>query len=164
MTPFDNAALVLAAAALLVWLLHRLGQSSIVAYLLLGVAAGPFALDLVPSGAVVNQLAEVGVVLLLFFIGLEFDVRRLKRMARLATFGAAAQLVATTLPLAALARLLGLGWIEGLALGFCLAVSSTTIAMQVFEERHEADSHVAIECVALSIGQDLAAMAEEWMR
>lgn len=159
MTPFDNAALVLAAAALLVWLLHRLGQSSIVAYLLLGVAAGPYAFDRVPSGAVVTQLADVGVVLLLFFIGLEFDVRRLKRMARLATLGAAAQLLATTLPLAALARLLGIGWVEGLALGFCLAVSSTTIAMQVFEERREADSHVAIECVALSIGQDLAAMA-----
>lgn len=159
MTPFDNAALVLAAAALLVWLLHRIGQSSIVAYLLLGVAAGPYAFDRVPSGAVVTQLADVGVVLLLFFIGLEFDVRRLKRMARLATLGAAAQLLATTLPLAALARLLGIGWVEGLALGFCLAVSSTTIAMQVFEERREADSHVAIECVALSIGQDLAAMA-----
>lgn len=159
MTPFDNAALVLAAAALLVWLLHRLGQSSIVAYLLIGVAAGPYALNLVPSGVVVKQLSEVGVVLLLFFIGLEFDMRRLKRMARLATLGAAAQLLATMLPLAALARLLGLGWIEGLALGFCLAVSSTTIAMQVFEERREADSHVAIECVALSIGQDLVTMA-----
>ncbi len=159
MSSFDNAALVLAAAAILVFLLHRLGQSSIVAYLLIGVAAGPFALDLVPSGAVVAQMAEVGVVLLLFFIGLEFDVRRLKRMARLATLGAAAQLTATTLPLAALARLLGIGWVEGLALGFCLAVSSTTIAMQVFEERREADSHVASECVALSIGQDLAAMA-----
>lgn len=158
MNSFDVAAILLAAAALLVVLLRRLRQSAVVAYLLLGVLAGPAVLDLMPSAAVVSHLAELGVVLLLFFLGLEFDVRGLKRMAGTVTIGAGLQVALTTAPLLLLARWLGLPWGEATLLAFCLALSSTTVAMQVFAERKEADSAIALESMAVAIGQDLLAL------
>jgi CPA2 family monovalent cation:H+ antiporter-2 len=156
---FDNAAVVFAAAALLVWLLHRWKQSSIVAYLVLGLAAGPAALDLVPSGEVVDQLAEIGVVLLLFFLGLEFHVRELKRMAGVALGGTALQLLLTTAVMAAAGALLGWALVPSVVLGYCVALSSTAIVMKAFEERKEDDGAIAKNALALLLGQDLAAMA-----
>jgi len=156
---FGNAALVIAAAALLVFVMQRLRQSAIVAHLLLGMVVGPHALDLVPSSAAVSQMAEIGVVLLLFFIGLEFHVAALKRMAGLALLGTLLQMGLTTAAMAALAQLLGFTGVQGLALGFCIALSSTAIVMKAFEDRREADTPWAQSSLAILLGQDLFAMA-----
>jgi len=156
---FGNAALVIAAAALLVFVMQRLRQSAIVAHLLLGMVVGPHALDLVPSSAAVTQMAEIGVVLLLFFIGLEFHVATLKRMAGLALLGTLLQMGLTTAAIAALAQLLGFTGVQGLALGFCIALSSTAIVMKAFEDRRESDTPWAQSSLAILLGQDLFAMA-----
>lgn len=156
---FDNAAVILAAAALLVYVLHRLRQSSIVAFLLLGMVVGPSALDLVASGELIEALAEIGVVLLLFFIGLEFNVDALRRMAGLALLGSGAQLLLTTAAAAVAARALGWGWAPAAFAGLCVALSSTAIVMKAFEDRREADSHTARASLAILLGQDLVAMA-----
>jgi CPA2 family monovalent cation:H+ antiporter-2 len=158
MHPFDDAAIVLAAAALLVVLLHRFRQSSIVAHLLLGMAVGPHALDLVPSGALVDRLAEIGVILLLFFIGLEFQVGELKRMSALALGGTALQIALTTTIATAAARFLGFALAPACLFGFCVALSSTAIVMKAFEDRRETDGATAKTSLAILLGQDLAAM------
>lgn len=161
-----NAALVIAAAALLVFVMQRLRQSAIVAHLLLGMVVGPFALDLVPSGAdgrqagaLVAELAETGVVLLLFFIGLEFHVAALRRMARLALLGTLLQLVLTTAAIAAFGRALGFTLVQAASAGFCVALSSTAIVMKAFDERRESDTPWSQASLAILLGQDLAAMA-----
>jgi CPA2 family monovalent cation:H+ antiporter-2 len=154
-----NAALVIAAAALLVFVMQRMRQSAIVAHLLLGMVVGPFALDLVPSGAVVAELAEIGVVLLLFFIGLEFHVAALRRMASLALLGTLLQLVVTSAAIAAIGHALGFTWVQGASAGFCVALSSTAIVMKAFEEQRESDTPWAQASLAILLGQDLAAMA-----
>jgi len=156
---FGNAALVIAAAALLVFVMQRLRQSAIVAHLLLGMVVGPHALDLVPSSSAVSHMAEIGVVLLLFFIGLEFHVATLKRMAGLALLGTLLQMGLTTAAIAALARLLGFTGAQGLAFGFCIALSSTAIVMKAFEDRRESDTPWAQSSLAILLGQDLFAMA-----
>jgi CPA2 family monovalent cation:H+ antiporter-2 len=159
MEGFGNAALVIAAAALLVFVMQRLRQSSIVAHLLLGIVVGPHALDLVPSSATVREMAEIGVVLLLFFIGLEFHVAALKRMAKVALLGTLLQMALTTAAVAALSRALGFTAVQGLAVGFCIALSSTAIVMKAFEDGREADTPWAQSSLAILLGQDLFAMA-----
>src|SRR5262245_45503043 len=159
MALFGNAALVIAAAALLVFVMQRLRQSAIVAHLLLGIVVGPHALDLIPSSAAVRDMAEVGVVLLLFFIGLEFHVSALKRMAGLALLGTLLQMGLTTAAVAALGRLLGFTTAQGLAVGFCIALSSTAIVMKAFEDRRESDTPWAQSSLPILLGQGLLAMA-----
>jgi len=159
MEGFGNAALVIAAAALLVFVMQRLRQSSIVAHLLLGIVVGPHALDLVPSSATVREMAEIGVVLLLFFIGLEFHVAALKRMAKVALLGTLLQMALTTAAVAALSQGLGFTAVQGLAVGFCIALSSTAIVMKAFEDGREADTPWAQSSLAILLGQDLFAMA-----
>ena len=161
-----NAALVIAAAALLVFVMQRLRQSAIVAHLLLGMVVGPSVLDLVPSGAdgnhagaLIAELAEIGVVLLLFFIGLEFHLAALKRMARLALLGTLLQLLFTTAAFAAIGRALGFTLVQAASAGFCIALSSTAIVMKAFDERRESDTPWSQASLAILLGQDLAAMA-----
>jgi CPA2 family monovalent cation:H+ antiporter-2 len=159
MEGFGNAALVIAAAALLVFVMQRLRQSSIVAHLLLGIVVGPHALDLIPSSATVREMAEIGVVLLLFFIGLDFHVAALKRMAKVALLGTLLQMALTTAAVAALTQALGFTAVQALAVGFCIALSSTAIVMKAFEDGRESDTPWAQSSLAILLGQDLFAMA-----
>lgn len=156
---FGNAALVIAAAALLAFFMQRLGQSVIVAHLLLGMLVGPYALNRVVSSTLVDELAEIGVVLLLFFIGLEFHFGALRRTVGIALLGTLLQLVLTTAALATGGRLLGFTLEQSVGLGFCIALSSTAIVMKAFDERRESDTPWALASIALLLGQDLAAMA-----
>lgn len=155
---FTSIGLIVALAAVFVGGLHRLGQSSIVAWLLLGILLGPSALGAIPQNEAVHELAELGVVFLLFFIGIEFHLGALRSLASVALAGGTLQVAATTLVLGA-PWLLG-GQPPGAAaiLGFCGALSSTAIVMKAFEERRESDSATATVCVGILIGQDLLAI------
>lgn len=157
--PFAATAILAAAAAFLVWLMQRIGQSAVVAYLLLGVAAGPSGLHLVSAGAEAQHLSEIGVVFLLFFIGLEFHTDALKRTAPLVFGGTAAQIFACGAPVYAVAVALGSDWKEALVLALCTSLSSTAIVVKAFEDRREGDSPAAQQSLAILIGQDFVALA-----
>lgn len=154
----SGVAFVAVAAALLVWVLQKLGQSPVIAYLLLGVACGPSGIRLLPATEEVLHLADIGVIFLLFFIGLEFHVAALKRTSGLVFGGTGLQLLACAAPV--FLAFLGFGgsWREGLVLGLCVAVSSTAIVMKAFEDRREADTPAAGAALSILIGQDLYAL------
>lgn len=156
---FSAVAVIAASAALLVWLLQKLGQSAVVAYLLLGIIFGPSGLDVVPNDESVQHLSEIGVVFLLFFIGLDFHVDALKRTAGLVFGGTAAQILLCGLPVYAAGALAGLSWKENLVLGLCTALSSTAIVVKAFEDRKEGDSPAAQSALSILIGQDFVALA-----
>src|SRR6476646_5910311 len=117
----------LAAALVLGYLTHRVGLSPIVGYLLAGIVVGPHTPGFVADTGLAEQMAEVGVILLLFGVGLQFHLEELLAVRRVAVPGALiASLAATTLG-TLLGRALGWGWAGGLVFGLALSVASTVV-------------------------------------
>lgn len=154
-----SAALVfLAAAVVVVPLAKRLGLGAILGYLVAGVAIGPGALALVADPQSVLHVAEFGVVLMLFLVGLELDPKRLWSMRR-PIFGAgSAQVLVSTALLAAVGVALGLDWRIAVVGGLALAMSSTAIGLGVLNERNLLPSPGGQRVLAVSLFQDIAAI------
>src|SRR5512146_3416604 len=112
----------LAGALVLGFIAQQLKLSPIIGYLLAGVAVGPFTPGFVANRAIAEQFAEIGVILLLFGIGLRFSLRELLAVWRGAIPGALIQSTISTVMLALLLRLFGWNWIPGLILGVAISV------------------------------------------
>jgi CPA2 family monovalent cation:H+ antiporter-2 len=134
----------------------RLGQPAIIGYIAAGVAVGPFTPGFVGDVGRISSLAELGVVLLLFALGLEFSLRELARVRRVVIPGALAQIVIVTIVGALGALPLGLDLRAAVVIGAALAISSTLVVIKVLTERGELDSLHARNAVGWMILQDLA--------
>jgi len=145
-------------AALLVWLLQRLKLSTIIAYLALGVLVAPFKDRLFEDPSSVQALADLGVILLMFFIGIEFRLGEARSMLVICLGGGALQVLLTAGATGLLVWPRGSGLVESLVLGFMVAMSSTAIVMKAFEDRREGDSQRARMFVTVSLFQDIAAI------
>ena len=149
--------LVLLAAALVIGMIfERFRQSAIVGYLLAGMLLGPGVLSVISEDSGVPLIAELGVSLLLFAIGLEFSTRRLMKLGRVAGIGGMLQ-VSLTLGLAALVCLLtGLEIKSSLAVGATVALSSTACVLRLLNERAELDSVHGRTSLGILLLQDVA--------
>jgi CPA2 family monovalent cation:H+ antiporter-2 len=138
-----------------VFLFQKLRQPVIVGFLATGVIFGPHGLGFIAESTEVEVLAEIGVVLLLFTVGVEFSLSRLSRMRREVLIGGSGQVFGTAL-LAFLASLpFQLRWTESLVLGFLIALSSTAIVLRMFHERGELMTPQAKMSLGILIFQDL---------
>jgi monovalent cation:proton antiporter-2 (CPA2) family protein len=148
---------LLAAAVLSVPLARRLGLSAIVAYLIAGLVIGPHGLGAFATPESIVPVSELGVVMLLFLIGLELELGRLIAMRR-AIFGlGAAQLAVTALAIGGLAYATGLlGWRGAVLAGLALAMSATAIALQILEERGQLQHDYGQRAFAILLFQDMA--------
>src|SRR5271165_3936186 len=147
---------LLAATAIAVPLTRRAGFGSVLGYLLAGIAIGPGGLRLVTDVGEITSIAGLGVVMLLFLIGLELRPQRLWVMRR-AVFGlGTAQVVVSAVALAALAHLAGLGWAGAVVLGAGLALSSTAIVLPMLAERELLTGRAGRDGFAVLLFQDLA--------
>jgi glutathione-regulated potassium-efflux system ancillary protein KefC len=147
---------VLAASVALVPLAKWVGFGTVLGYLAVGVLIGPFGLGLVADGETTLQVAEFGVVMMLFLIGLELQPRELWRMRhRLIGLGVT-QVVVTAAALAALLTLFGYAWQVGIIIGLALALSSTAIAMQSVEQRNIMPTDAGRTSLAVLVLQDVA--------
>jgi CPA2 family monovalent cation:H+ antiporter-2 len=154
--PLLTVLLLLACSVLAVVVCRALRLPPMVGYLVTGIALGPHALGVVSDRAETHVLAEFGVVFLMFSIGLEFSLGKLKTMRRL-VFGLGSAQVATTIAAAlAITAALGTPWQAGLALGGIVAMSSTAIVSKLLAERGELDSPQGREVIAVLLFQDLA--------
>ena len=136
----------LSAALVLGYLTHRLGLSPIVGYLLAGLLVGPYTPGFVADTALAEQLAEIGVILLMFGVGLQFHVEELLAVRRVAIPGAVAQSAVATILGAVLARAFGWEWSAGLIFGMALAVASTVVLVRVLADNndlHTQAGHIA---------------------
>ena len=133
------------------------GMSAIVGYLAVGVVIGPGVLAFFRQPATILAIAELGVVMLLFLIGLELKLSRLLDLRR-AIFGLGAmQMIVTTIVLFALASLgFGLGWRGALLAGIALAMSGTAIALQLLEERGDLQTTYGQRAFGVLLFQDMA--------
>ena len=146
----------LASAVLAVVFSHRLGLGSVAGYLLAGVAIGPFGLKLVDKVEDVRSFAELGVVFLLFVIGLELEPKRLWHMrARLLSLGVS-QVAGSIALIAAVAWIAGVDVRIGILAGMALALSSTALALQPLTERGALQNKGGQAVFAILLFQDIA--------
>jgi monovalent cation:proton antiporter-2 (CPA2) family protein len=148
---------LLAAAVLSVPIARRLGLSAIVAYLVAGIVIGPSGLAVFGTPESIVPVSELGVVMLLFLIGLELELGRLVAMRR-AIFGLGAlQLALTALAIGALAYAAGLvEWRGAVVAGLALAMSATAIALEILEERGHLQLDYGQRAFAILLFQDMA--------
>jgi len=135
------------AAFVLGALARRVHLSPIVGYLLAGVAIGPFTPGFVADETLAPQLAELGVILLMFGVGLHFSLRDLLHVRAIALPGAVAQIAAATLLGWGLARWLGWSNTAGIVFGLALSVASTVVLLRELEQRRLLDTargHIAV--------------------
>lgn len=137
-------------------LLARLGQSPIIGFLLAGVLIGPYGLGLLRAVSAVRGMAELGVALLLFTIGLEVPWQRLRALGPRGAMAGVLQLAVTALAAALIAVALGLSTREGVVLGLVIALSSTAVVFRVLADRAEIDSVPGRVTVGILLAQDVA--------
>jgi CPA2 family monovalent cation:H+ antiporter-2 len=137
-------------------LANRLKLSPLVGYLLAGVAVGPFTAGFVADPVLAPQLAEIGVILLMFGVGLHFSPADLMKVRKVAVPGALVQIVAATALGWLLGRFaLGLPDIEAFLLGFALSVASTVVLLRAVEERRQLKAEVGRIAIGWLIVEDL---------
>ena len=147
--------ILLALALANAWLFSRLHQSPIVGYLVTGLLVGPYGFHLVKGIHEVEIVAEAGVILLLFTIGLEFSTSRIMRLKGLLLKAGTIQLVATAVAVAIGTLLLGESWQSAAGLAMAMALSSTAIVLKLLLERGEIDSAHGRVALGILLFQDL---------
>ena len=148
----------LIAAVVAVPLFRRLGLGAVLGYLVAGVLMGPFGWRLVKDPASVLAFSELGVVMLLFVIGLELSPSRLWVMRRHVFGIGGLQVAITALAIGAATAMMGLGWKTNLVVGLGLALSSTAVGLQLLAERKDLTSRYGRMAFAILLFQDLAAI------
>ena len=151
-----NLLVIFIAAIAVVFVFHQLRLPSIAGFLVAGSLIGPHGLNLIADVGTVEVLAEVGIVLLLFTIGIEFSVPQLLSMRRLMFLGAPVQIGGVLLISWLGAMFIGLSWREGVFWGFLFALSSTAIVLKTLTERGDSDSIHGRATIGILICQDLA--------
>src|SRR5690606_26616997 len=146
----------LATAFVLGALANRLRMSPLVGYLVAGIIVGPFTPGFVADQELANQLAEIGVMLLMFGVGLHFSLKDLMEVKAIAIPGAVAQITVATVLGWGLASLLGWPTLHGVVFGFALATASTVVLLRAMEERRLLDTTRGRIAVGWLIVEDLA--------
>ena len=137
----------LSAALLFGYITQRLGLSPIVGYLLAGILVGPWTPGFVANRELAEQLAEVGVILLMFGVGLQFHTQELLAVKRVAIPGAVVQSIAATVVGAFIGRAFGWEWSSSIVFGLALSVASTVVLIRILSDNrvlHTPTGHIAV--------------------
>lgn len=137
----------LTGALLLGFITQKLQLSPIVGYLLAGVLVGPFTPGFVADNEIASQCAEIGVILLMFGVGLHFHLKDLLAVWKVAVPGAIVQIAAATLLGAVISRMFGWPWTAGIVFGMAISVASTVVLTRVLADNralHSPSGHIAI--------------------
>lgn len=153
---FTDLLIILLASVPVAFLCVRLKLPLIAGFMVAGMAIGPYGLGLIKDTSAIEVLAEIGVMLLLFTIGLEFSPARLKEMRRNVLIGGGLQVSITIAAVTLVAFILGRPWNQALFFGFLIALSSTAIVLKSYVERNEVDSPHGRVSIGILIFQDLS--------
>ena len=156
----ESAALLIGAAFVFVTICSRIGVPSIVGYILAGIVIGPAGLGLIAESAALNSIGEIGVVLLLFALGLEFSFEKLVTLRRHVFGLGAVQVAATTITVSLAASLIfDLAPVPAILIGGAVAMSSTAMCLKVLASANALGSAQGRLAIAVLLFQDLAAVA-----
>lgn len=155
MTLINELIIVFALSIVVFFIFSKIRIPAIVGFLITGVLAGPHGLGVIKDVYKVETLAEIGIVLLLFTIGIEFSFADLKKIARAVLIGGSIQVFLTGLCSFIIAQILGLTVNQSVFIGFIVSLSSTAIALKIIQERAEIDSPHGRTTFGILIFQDL---------
>ena len=153
---FGDLLVILLVSVPVAFVCLRLKLPLLVGLMLTGIAIGPYGLGLVTEVEGIEVLAEIGVMLLLFTIGLEFSLRRLGEMKRLVLIGGGLQVGVTVAATAAIAVLFGRSINQSIFFGFLVALSSTAIVLKSYSERNEVDAPHGRAGIGILLFQDIS--------
>lgn len=142
-------------AACVLFIAARLRVPSIVGLLLAGFVAGPYGIGFVKNTSQVEVMAEIGVLLLLFTIGMEFSLEKLLKSRRLIIAGGTMQLILTVGITTLLSMTLGMSWRQAVFIGFLFTMSSTAIVMHILQEKGRIDTEYGKAALSILIFQDI---------
>jgi len=151
----QDIVIIFGLSIVVLFICHRFRVPTIVGFLLTGIMAGPHGLRLIEAIHEVEILAEVGVVLLLFTIGIEFSFRSLVQIKKSVLLGGSLQVTLTLITAFFIARYLGQAFGQAVFIGFLAALSSTAIVLKLIQERAEVDSPHGRTTLAILIYQDV---------
>lgn len=146
---------IFAVSAAVLYIFNRLRIPAIIGYILTGILLGPHSLGLVGAAEEVERLAEIGIVLLLFTIGLEFSFKKILRIRKSFLLGGSLQVVLTCLTGFALAKSMGLPNNAALFMGFLVSLSSTAIVLKILQNKAQVDTPHGSATLAILIFQDV---------
>ncbi len=155
----NDIVIIFAIAVAVLYICHRIKIPSIVGFLLTGILAGPYGIGLVKSVHQVESIAEIGVILLLFSIGLEFSFRSLISIKKTILLGGSFQVGLTILLTFLIARLMHMPVNQAVFLGFLVSLSSTAIVLKQLGERLEMDTPQGKTALGILIYQDIIVVA-----
>lgn len=137
------------------FLFTRIKIPTIVGYLLTGILAGPFLMNLIRSPHEIDLMAEIGVIILMFTIGMEFSLQHLLKIRRVVFLGGLLQLTLTAFISMFIAMAYKMDWKGALFIGFLTALSSTAVVLKILQQRSEITSNYGRTVVGILIFQDL---------
>jgi CPA2 family monovalent cation:H+ antiporter-2 len=147
--------IIFAFATAVNYLFTKIRIPTIIGYLLTGIVAGPSLLGIIQSPHKIEFMAEIGIILLMFTIGLEFSLNHLIKIRNIVFFGGFVQLVFTAGVTALFARMYDMSWGAAVFIGFLTALSSTALVLKILQERGEVTSNYGRTVVGILIFQDI---------
>jgi len=147
---------IFALSVVVLFIFHRLKAPTIVGFLLTGILAGPQGLGLIQATTQVSDLAEIGVVLLLFTVGIEVSLKDLMKLKKYVLVGGSLQVLLTVLAVFLILMALGEPAGEAMLLGFLISLSSTAIVLRIIQKKEQFDSIYGRTTLGMLIFQDLA--------
>ncbi len=155
LTILKDIVIIFALSTLVNLVFTKIKVPTIVGYLLTGIIAGPHLLSLVDARHEIELMAEIGVVLLLFTIGMEFSLKHLLKIRRIIFFGGLLQVSLTAAVFYFASYSYGMSWQSGLFIGFLAALSSSALVLKLLQERSELTSNYGRTVLGILIFQDL---------
>lgn len=151
----QDIVILLGFSVVVVFILQRFKLPSILGFLITGVIIGPYGLSLIENQEQVEVLSEIGVILLLFVIGMELTVNQLASIKRTVLYGGFMQVGLTIMVAALVYILLGFPWNEAVFIGFLFSLSSTAIVLKILQDRNEISAPHGRVALGLLIFQDI---------
>lgn len=151
----EDIVIIFAFATAVNFLFTKIRIPTIIGYLLTGIVAGPSVLGVIHSPHEIEFMAEIGILLLMFTIGLEFSLNHLIKIRNIVFLGGFLQLILTAGAIALFARMYHLSWNTSVFIGFLTALSSTALVLKILQERGELTSNYGRTVVGILIFQDL---------
>lgn len=150
-----NIIIICAFALVIIAIGNRFRIPGIVGFIITGILIGPYGFGLIPDRAIVDALAEIGIIFLLFTIGMQFSFRKLFEMKKIVLVGGGLQVFLTIAAVVGILHLFGVPTNQALFIGFLVCPSSTAITLKIFQDRAELESPHARVTLGISIFQDI---------
>jgi len=153
----QDFAVVMIVAAIMVFVTHKLKQPMVIGYILAGMLIGPFTppFSLVHNVGTINTLAELGIIILLFVIGTEFPITKLKSVGRISMIVCIAESVGTLLVTFFVARTLGFSQFDSMFLALAMSVTSTVVTVKLLEELNMINDKSSVLIMGILIVEDV---------